>query len=232
MKTPLAAITVGFTLLMGAASANAVSIFDGLSLPSQTPAQQGWSYQSTSAPTIPSLKATSGGTILDSGSNINYAGFFRQSPVTLDRSGKGYSISFSVKVDSESHSSTNRAGFSLIVTSSPLAGETQPYSIELGFWQNSIWAQNVGFTQGEKATFDTQSAVVNYNLYVQGNQYQLFANGSATPILKGNLRQYQFTPPAGYINPYTTPNLLFLGDNTTSAKAKITLTRVFATLVN
>jgi len=228
MKKSLAAISVGFTLLMGATAAYADQLYNGLSLPSQTPDQQGWTYLKTAYPTVPSAQATAGGTILNTGTSKNYAGYFKQSPVPLDRD-KGYSISFSVKINSESHSSSNRAGFSIIATSNPSGTETQPYSLELGFWQNSIWAQNVGFTKGESVSFNTQSAVNNYELRIQGTQYQLFVNGSAQPILKGSLRKYNYTPPPGFINPYTTPSLIFMGDDTTSATAKVTLTKVYAT---
>lgn len=70
----------------------------------------------------------------------------------------------------------------------------------------------------------------NYNLYVKGNQYKLFVNGSTNPILTGSLRQYTgFTPPPGYQNPYTTSDLIVLGDNTTSATSAVTITNVYVT---
>lgn len=229
MKNFLTAVGIGFTLLLGANSAQAVPLYDGFSLPSQTPVQQGWLYQYTAFPTAPSATATSGGTILNTGHNSNYAGYFKQSPVVLDRN-TGYTISFNVQINSESHSSNDRAGFSIIVISDSLAGETQPYGIELGFWQNSIWAQNVGFKRGETANLDTKSRVNNYTLYVKGNQYQLFVNGSTNPILKGYLRQYTgYTPPPGYQNPYKASRTMFMGDNTTSATSKVTITKVYVT---
>lgn len=229
MKKALAVLTVGFTLVMGANSANAVPLYDGVSKPNQTPAQQGWEYQeNTFKSPAPTATPSSEGTILNTGHSSNQAGYFKVSPVLLDRS-TGYSISFSVKVSSETHLNNNRAGFSLIVMSNGVSGETQPYGLELGFWQNSVWAQNVGFTQGEKAAFNVQKTMNNYVLYVKDNQYQLFLNGSTFPILQGNLRQYTgFTPPPGYSNPYTTSNLIFLGDNTTSATANVTIKSISA----
>ena len=225
MKTSLTAATIGFTLLIGATAAKADQLYNGLSIPSQTPNQQGWTYQGDAIAPVPSATATTSGTILDTGNSQNHSGYFKISPVILDRN-KGYSISFSTKVNSESHSSSNRAGFSIIVTSNRVTGETQPYSLELGFWTNSIWAQNANFTRGENVSFNTQGAVNNYELRIQGTQYQLFANGSATPILKGQLRKYAFS---GLINPYATSNLIFMGDDTTSATANITLQSVYAT---
>lgn len=226
MKTSLVTIAISSIWLAGATSASAVSIYNGLSLPSQTPAQQGWLYQGTSISTAPSATATTAGTILNTGNSLNYSGYFKQSPINLDRN-TGYSIKLSIKVNSESHSNNNRAGFSLLVMSNSVTGETQPYGIELGFWTNSIWAQNVGFTRGENVAFNTTSAVNNYNLSVQGLNYKLYVNGSTTPILQGTLRQYTgFTPPPGYSNPYKTEKLIFMGDDTTSATGKVTIANV------
>lgn len=232
MKNTLAVITTGLSLLVGVTSVNAVTLYDGSLQPTQTPSQQGWVYQQkvNNSPT-PTATTISNGTLLNSGYISNQAGYFRLAPFPLVRD-TGYSVSFSVKVDSESHTNSNRAGFSLIVVSALSTGDTHPYSIELGFWQNSIWAQKVGFTRSENVTFNTQGNVNNYTLYVKGNQYQLFANGSVNPILKGNLRQYTgYTPPTGYPNPYTTPNLIFVGDNTTSATAQVTINSVSASPV-
>lgn len=219
-------VTTLSALVLSPASASAVTLYNGLSLPSQTPAQQGWVYQGTAIATVPTATATTNGTVLNSGNRTNYAGYFRQAVNVLNRT-TGYSIQFSVKVNSESHSNNNRAGFNIIVVSDALVGETQPYGIELGFWTNSIWAQNVGFTRGENVAFNTRSAVNTYTLTVQNLNYKLYANGSSQPILQGSLRQYTgFTPPPGYANPYTTPNLLFMGDDTTSATSNVTITRV------
>lgn len=233
MKKTLAVLTVGFTLLMGANSANAVPLYNGVSEPNETPAQQGWEYleNAVKSPT-PTATPTSEGTILNTGNSRNRAGYFKVSPVLLDRS-TGYSISFSVKISSETHHNNNRAGFSLIVMSDGVAGETQPYGLELGFWKNGVWAQNVGFTQGEKVIFNVQKTMNNYVLYVKDNQYQLFINGSTFPILQGELRQYTgFTPPPGYPNPYTTANLIFFGDNTVAAKADVTIKSISASPVS
>ncbi|MDZ8050543.1 MAG: hypothetical protein RMX68_011235 [Aulosira sp. ZfuVER01] len=227
MKTSLAAVTAGFVLLMGTHAASAAVLYNGLSSPSQTLAQQGWMYLWSAVSPAPYAIATTNGTILDtSGTNANYAGYFRQSPVILDRS-KGYTITFRVQINSESHSSDNRAGFSMMAIANKLTSEQQPYGIELSFWENSIWAQNVGFTRGENVAHHTKASVQTYKLTVKDANYQLFVNGIASPILQGKLRQYTgFTPPPGYKNPYTTPNLLFLGDNTTSAKVKVTIASV------
>lgn len=227
MKTPLAAVTASLALLIGTNTATAAVLYNGLSIPNQTLAQQGWFYLWSAETPAPTAIATTKGMILDtSGNNTNYAGYFRQSPVSLDRS-KGYTITFRVQINSESHSSNNRAGFSMMAISNKLATEQQPYGIELSFWENSIWAQNANFTRGENVIHNTKASVQIYKLVVKNSNYQLFVNGIVAPILKGNLRQYTgFTPPTGYKNPYTSPNLLFLGDNTTSAGAKVTIVSV------
>ncbi|MFO0852386.1 MAG: PEP-CTERM sorting domain-containing protein [Gemmataceae bacterium] len=129
----------------------------------------------------------------------------------LDRTA-GFSLSFTVQVHQETHASANRAGFSTIL----LANDRQ--GIELGFWQNEVWAQAVGFTRAESAAWDTTQAT-DYALTVQGGTYQLTANGS--PLLTGSVRDY-----SGFGTPYNLPNYLFLGDDTSSAAADVTLGRV------
>lgn len=216
-KTPLATITTALTLLMttNAGSAAPVVLYDG----TQTPDQQQWIYKSTSPAAV--VTPTGRGTILDTmADNGMYAGYFRVSPVKLDRN-KGYTVKFKVRVSNQSSASNARAGFSIIVNSDARIG-TQPYGIELGFWKNSIWAQNVGFTRGEEKSINTSSPWRTYTLAVQGTQYQLFVNNFPRPILQGPLRQYTgFNPPAGVPDVYKIPNLIFLGDDTTSASARV-----------
>ncbi|HEY9805294.1 MAG TPA: hypothetical protein V6D04_01890 [Candidatus Obscuribacterales bacterium] len=231
MKALLATATAiaSFALVLGANPASAVVLYDGLVSPAQTPSQQNWLYQASAIAPIPTATATSSGTVLDTtGTSSNSAGYFNQTPVILDRS-NGYTVSFKLRVSSESHgTNNNRAGFSVIVMSNQGAGETQPYGVELGFWLNNIWAQSSTFTKSETSTYNTQSLAHTYHLKVSGNQYQLFVDDATTPTLQGPLRQYSYTPPAGYPNPYKTPNLIFWGDNTTSANSKVTLIRVEA----
>lgn len=223
MRKPLAAITVAFTWLMSVTSASAATLFDSTSNPSQTPAQQGWSLLGTKIATAPSATASSEGTIFDTGNALNYAGYVRSSPFTLDRK-KGYSISFSLKINSESHSNNNSAGFNIVVMSSRANNEKQQYGIELCFWENSIWAKNAGFTHGEEASFNNQADVNNYTLFVKDEEYKLYVNGSAMPILKGRLRQY-----AGLADPYSTPNAIFMGDESSFATAQVTIKKVTGT---
>lgn len=129
----------------------------------------------------------------------------------LNRS-QGFAVDFQLRVNSESHNSPNRAGFSVILLSSDSRG------IELGFWEDQIWAQADSplFTHAESVSFNTTTAEVAYQLTVQGNSYFLAGNNSL--LLTGGLRDY-----SSFGSPYSLPNFLFLGDNTSSAGANVTL---------
>ncbi len=140
---------------------------------------------------------------------------------------KGFIVSFEVQILQEDHDYADRAGFSVIVTSSEPAK-----AVELGFWEGEIWAQEGGtdslFTHAEGAAFDTTAKIVRYDLKISGNVYRLFADG--LPVLNGPLRDYTAfsgQPPFDY--PYKTPDFLFLGDDTSSAGATILLKSVSIT---
>ena len=195
-------------------------LYEG-SLNTGTPDTQGFLYltnpllgaQATQAFTTPV-------TTLDTMLRMSdYAGYFAE-PVlypSLDRV-RGYQVLFIVQVMTETHISRDRAGFSLLVTSSDKRG------IELGFWSDEIWAQEGGasqpFTHAEEATFTTTADLTSYRLSVLGNNYTLAADGST--VLSGSLRDYTLAPPPPLpLNPYNTPNLIFLGDDTSSAQARI-----------
>jgi uncharacterized repeat protein (TIGR01451 family) len=202
-------------------------LYDG-ALDTGTPDTQGFIY-------LPSLGAQatqtfSGGvTILDTTPNIaDQAGYFAATPLTLDRS-QGYAVRFTAQVLAETHNTDHRAGFSVIVLSQDQRG------IELGFWKDAIWAQEGGsaagdtgaiFTHAEEAAFDTTRSLVVYDLTVREGMYTLAAGNDSTytVILSGTLRDY--TAFTGFPDPYETPNFLFLGDNASSAKAKIRLATV------
>ncbi len=124
----------------------------------------------------------------------------------------GFELSFTAQLQSESHQSNDRAGFSVILLGSDGLG------IELGFWQNEIWAQTSAplFTHGTGTLIDT-TIQRDYRLRIEGNDYTLF--GDANQILTGSLQDYTAFGSA----PYTLQNYLFLGDNTTSAAADVIL---------
>ena len=179
-----------------------------------------------------------GATTLDSAAaRRDAAGYFvRESAVpTLDRTA-GYTVSLTLQILAENHDGSarggdawdDRAGFSLIVLSSDRRG------VELGFWQDRVWAQADGrdaaqpiFTQAEGAAFDTTAALTTYELHVLGDSYALLAGGA--PLLSGPLRDYTgFEPEPLQPDPYETPNLVFLGDDTGAAYVRARVAGVAA----
>ena len=169
------------------------------------PSAQGWLPLALGAPASQSL----GGGVyaLDtSGAGVSIWGNARSSPLLLDTQA-GFEIAFSLQLLAETHSSPNRAGYTLL-----MVGAQATRALELGFWADHIWAQRYDGSQADRfvhdldAAFDTTAALASFSLVVQQQQFTLSANG--TPLLSGALRDYTL---GGF--PYTTPNLLFLGDN-------------------
>lgn len=135
----------------------------------------------------------------------------------LDRTA-GFQMDFTVQVESESHRNNNRAGFNVILLGADARG------IELAFWEDEIWAQSDDrsgglFQHGEGVAFATTAGLVDYRLTVLGDIYTLSAH--TVPVLSGPVRDY--SPFDGFPDPYESPNFLFLGDNTTSAQARVRL---------
>lgn len=198
-------------------------LYDGSDTLHPLPGDQGWAYGTD--PLIgASVIQTSVpvGVRLDSmavtGEKAGYFSFSHPGMEPLDRAA-GYMVTFDVKINSESHTSSDRAGFSIIAISSDLMG------IELGFWADTIFAQEApGFTHAEDVAFST-GAMTRYELAVAGDSYALRAGGSATPILTGSLRDYS---PAFVPTPdvYEIPSFLFLGDDTGSAAASVDIAYV------
>lgn len=205
-----------FIGLAGNAARGGVVLFDG-SL-GTLPTAQGWLYLTDPFPASATQSAGGGVTTLDTTSvRADSAGYFSYvHPLvgTLDRFA-GFSLSFDMKLLSESHVSTHRAGFSALVVTQDLK------AIELGFWTNRVWAQKDSplFTQGEGATIDTTAALVRYDLTILGTNYSLAANSA--PLLSGALRDY-----SSFGVPYSVPSYVFLGDDTSSASAKVQLARI------
>jgi hypothetical protein len=135
----------------------------------------------------------------------------------LDRSA-GFHADFTLQVEHESHGKNDRSGFSLLILGEDARG------IELAFWENSIWAQSDGntgglFNHGEGVLFPTTNGLIDYRLTVSGDTYTLTAGTES--ILSGPVRDYSDFE--GFPDPYETPNFLFMGDDTTSAQARVRL---------
>jgi hypothetical protein len=196
-----------------------VALYDGAQ--GGTPETQGMLYQSFAVSATQTFSESA--TLLDtSGRLADYAGFVANPALTpaLDRT-SGYTLTFHLELLAEQHNNADRAGFSLIALSSDTRG------IELAFWSDQVWVQDDGdaeppsgtlFTHAEGSPFDT-TAPITYTLAIHGDSYSLAAGGA--PILNGALRDYSAF--VGPIDPYETPNFIFVGDDTSSAGARARL---------
>jgi len=194
--------------------AELITLFDGNGLPANQP----WlSYASSGGTATQTGQASGVRLVTDLAASAGYSNY---TPLATLKNGNfpslnranGFELNFNVAVSSENHSRNDRAGFSITLIGSDVRG------IELGFWGNQIWAQEESplFTHGETVDFDT-SVQRDYRLRVQDNSYALFSGGDQ--LLTGSIRNYTaFGAP-----PYILPNFLFLGDNTSSAGADVTL---------
>jgi len=210
-------------------------LYDG-ALDTGTPDTQGFVYQILPAPPFTATQTFADGvtTLTTTDSAGIYAGYFGSTLLvpTLDRQA-GYALRFTARVMTETHAGSDRngdgiedrAGFSLIALSEDTRG------IELGFWPDQVWAQEDGaaeppagtlFTHAESGAFDTTAGLTEYELLILGDAYTLSSGGSV--IVSGRLRDY--TSFEGPIDPYETPNLIFLGDDTPSASAVLQLASV------
>ncbi len=192
-----------------------------------TPDAQGWAYGGLASPTASggaTTLDTTGSAQIQAGFSASQAGFLGSTaPVPALSRTRGFTLTFAVQVQSEAHSGSDRAGFSVIALADDARG------IELGFWQNQIWAQEGGtaklFTHAEGAAFDTTGGLIGYELAIRGDTYRLSSGGQ--PILSGPIRDYSAA--TGLLDPYETPSYLFFGDDTTSAAASIRLASVGVT---
>jgi len=196
----------GATWLLCGALANAGPIYQGAL--GTSPGVQGWT---AFVPPPTSESVTAGAVTLDTTvSNALQAGYAYGLPVD---SAAGFTLSFTTQLLAESHTGNpNRAGFSVILLDDAHQG------IELGFWTDQVWAQAVGFTKAETAAFDT-TAMTDYLLRLDSGSYALWANGAA--LLQGAMRDYSASGPI-----YNLTNFLFLGDDTTSAAARVRIAEV------
>ncbi|MCA9036279.1 MAG: hypothetical protein KDA91_14180 [Planctomycetaceae bacterium] len=215
---PFRALLAAAVYLAFASSCRAgIVLYDDATM--QLPQDQAWLTYAASGLVTQSVVAGTGVRLTTSDavaagySNRNLLGTLKNPGFpSLDRN-SGFSLDFELQIHAESHTSADRAGFSAIVLADDGMG------IELGFWQDQVWAQSASplFTHAESANFDTTAAEVAWSLSILGNTYALF--GDSALVLSGSLRNYS----AVGIPPYTGSNFLFLGDNTTNASADFTL---------
>ena len=180
---------------------------------------------------------TSAGEAIQAGySNYDRNGQLVNSLFPILDNNAGYTLSFTVKVNSQTNNGTNgdyRAGFSAIVLGSNNRG------IELGFRNPNtkdplnapdIFSQaNASFNSlGEQNSNlgGVLSNLTKYDLKVVGNNYTL--TSGANTLLSGSLRDY--TAATGPLTGvYRTPNLIFLGDDTQSAGASVDIANIALT---
>lgn len=211
------ALAVMPLLLSAALPVSAVTLYDPAL--GSLPAAQGWS---TLGNGTPGSQALVGGLLqIDTtASGVSAFGSGRSTPQPLDTQG-GFRLQFGLQVLAEEHGSTNRAGFSVL-----MQGADQTQALELGFWQDSVWAlayQNggtdSGFVRAETASLDTSSTLRQYTLTVQQGRFSLQADGVG--LLDGALRDY---PMLGLSTmPYGLSSYLFLGDNTSRGESLVQL---------
>ena len=194
-----------------------------------TPDEQAFAYQAIgSFPSPPQAQqiysSTIPATVFNSMAEIQDSAGYSYSQQPLDRAA-GFTLQFTVQIRQEARNNANRAGFSVILLAEDLRG------IELAFWPDKIWAQADSplFTHAEEAPYDTTSGLIVYDLTIVTDTYSLAANGTA--VLTGPVRDYTaWEPPiSGAPDPYETPNLIFLGDDTGSAAAEVWLQNVVIT---
>jgi hypothetical protein len=198
--------------LLLTSSACAQVLYDGaLGTP---PGDQGLVY--ASVPDSSFASSVGGVTTLDTTAQDGiYAGFGAQ-PI-MDRTA-GFTVRVDLRVLTASTRNPSRAGFSLLVLASDARG------VEVGFLDDEIYAldDNPLFVRNEVTGVDTTSAIHRYDLTLLGDFWTLAQNGSE--ILSGPVRDYSAY--AGIFDVYETPNLLFVGDNTTSARGRTGFTHV------
>jgi hypothetical protein len=164
--------------------------------------------------------------IVDGYSNYGGLHLFNPDFPKLNRS-KGYQLNFTVEIMEEEHNRPERAGFSVILLSQDVNAKTTT-SLEIGFQKNRIFLQNEQPLFGRKAAQENLSfnpvgvGLVDYVLEVKDDRYSLRTGNRL--ILQGKLQNY--TKFVGLLNPYRFPSFVFLGDDTTSAGAKIGIKRV------
>ena len=217
-----------------------VNLYNGSGLPESQNYLDSAALDSAGQPVLMQKSIVANGVAIDSNANnAEYSGYTNHLPNPLNPSelvpinsgfprldrDTGYSIFFTVALDSNNNDFTDlsddRAAFSITVIG------TNNEGIELGFDSDRIFAQSSNFVREETTNNFPTSTFNSYELKVDNNGYELFANSATTPILNGTLRTYNFTPsfsnPPLLFNPYETENFLFLGDNTGQAYGNFTL---------
>jgi hypothetical protein len=215
---------LSMTLALLTGAAQAATLYDASQ--GSTPAAQGWTpliagAQPFQAVTVGVPPAYS---LVTTGAGVSYFGNARIGAPLLDTAA-GFDLTFSLKVVTETHTSVNRAGYSVVVV-----GADPTKAVELSFWSGNIWVPDYNaadpdrFVHGLDAAFDTTGAFHSYLLSVRNQQYTVSTGGLT--LLSGALHDYT----AGGA-PYTLPNFLFFGDDSSRGTSATELAWVALTPV-
>ena len=206
---------------LATAPARAATLYDAAA--GSLPSAQGWAPLALGAAAAQSVG--SGSYRLDTtGTGVVIWGNGLLSPVPLDTA-TGFDLSFSLQMVNETHTSVNRTGYSVV-----MVGADASKALELAFWNDHVWVYDYDpthadrFVHGADASFDTTAAMTSYTLAVRNQQFTLTANGNS--LLSGALRDYTAEG-----LPYTTPNFLFFGDDTSRGTSISLLGNVSVTAV-
>jgi hypothetical protein len=137
------------------------------------------------------------------------AAYGKINPTGLDTVA-GFRLDFNLRVVAESHARPERAGFSVILT-----GADPKQALELGFWNDRVFAYISTFGHGAKVLFAT-TALTDYSIVVANNQYTLKGNGNA--LLTGSMVDY-----TAFGLPCSLSSAVFFGDDTRSASSHVEL---------
>jgi hypothetical protein len=173
--------------------------------------------------------AINGGTKIDTTSTpAMYAGYSNYNGTVLTPkldSTAGYTLSFTITINSQTNTSLYRAGFSTIVLGNDNRG------IEIGFRGNDIFAQpnkdfdSIVASEQKNYASSILGIQTTYAIAVKDNAYIL--SGDDTELFGGLLRNYSaatIVPPLP--NVYKVPNFIFLGDDTSSASASVDIKNI------
>ena len=190
------------------------------------PSAQGWTTLVAGAPALEAITVgvPPAYALITTGAGVGYFGNALIGAPTLNTA-TGFDLRFSLKVVNEAHVGNNRAGYSVVVV-----GADPTKAVELSFWQGNVWVPDYNaadpdrFVHGADATFNTTSALHTYLLSVRNQQYTFSANGNT--LLSGALHDYTAGGP-----PYTQPNFLFFGDDSSRGASATELAFVTLTPV-
>jgi hypothetical protein len=243
------AVGVALLALLTTAPAEAATtvLYDPALSVNSMPDQQGWQLGAFSPDLVVDTTAGVGSGVLNIDTMLDiddYFGYFTHNPITgaalgslpsytLDRQ-TGFTLTFHAAIHDEDHSGPsgpNRGGFSVLFVSTDATK-----ALEIAFRADQLFSYNSDFTIGESAVRNT-APMTRYDVVVLGDAYAMFADADFNaPILTGALRDYTgfaglSVPFLGTVDPYEKPNMIFFGDDTTSARADVSVGPISVTVV-